>query len=177
MNSKAYILGFLCGILIVALCVGLRYFFKKKCHMNGNEYDECQRAIQGTGYKYAYFTAIIVIMLGGIIEALFDFQWCNLMMLALLGLWISLCVFITYCVIQNAYFSLRCRRKPIMIVMFLAGILNLIIGLCSAADSGLIENGHLNLYAGNLLTALCCIYLAVMMFCRTIWERRQEDFE
>ncbi|MBP3410413.1 MAG: hypothetical protein J6J78_09815 [Clostridia bacterium] len=178
MNSKAYILGFLCGLAVVVIAgLVLRYIFKKKCLIGSGEYDERQKAIQGTGYKYAYFTALAVILVGGIVESMLNLQWCSLMMLALLGLWISICVFITYCVIRDAYFSLRSRRKHIMIILLIASLVNLGIGLRNTLAYGIIENGQLGLNATNLLTGLCCIYLAAMMLVRTIWERRQEDAE
>lgn len=177
MHNKYYALGFLCGLAIVLICgLALRHIFKKKCLMTG-EYDERQKAIQGTGYKYAYLTAIFSILAGGIIEMLLGHSWCSLLMLALIGLWLSICVFITYCVIRDAYFALRSKRKPIMIALLAAGSINLAIGLRNTLAGGLLEGGQLNLNATNLLTGACCIYLGVMMLCRTIYERRTEENE
>ena len=63
MNSLSYILGFLCGIAVVALVVLLiRLVFKKKSWVLCGEYDERQKAIQGCGYKYAYFTLMIAVI-------------------------------------------------------------------------------------------------------------------
>lgn len=179
MNSKAYIMGFLCGLLCVAVVgIIIRKVFKKKLGVNGNEYDERQKAIQGTGYKLAYMTMLGVTIIGGIVENMLGITWCSLFTFALIGMWLSICVFITYCVIRDAYFSLRSRRKPLMIVMLAVGAVNLLIGLRNCIfEGGLFPNGRLELNFSNLLTGACCIYLGVMMLVRTIYERRREELE
>jgi len=176
MHSKTYMLGFICGLLVVAAAgIIIRMICKKKLGIGGNEYDERQKAIQGTGYKYAYLTMLGVVIIGGVIESLLGFAWCSLFTLALIALWISICVFITYCVIKDAYFSLRSRRKPLMIIMMAAGIINLAIGLRNCIfEGGIFPNGQLELNFSNLLTGAACIYLSLMMIARSIYERKQE---
>ena len=70
MNSPAYILGFFCGLLAVAVMMFLlRCVLKKKnVGLCSGEYDERQRAIQGLGYKYAFFTLLILVAVGGAVE-------------------------------------------------------------------------------------------------------------
>ena len=180
MKSTAYISGFLAGLAIVVLIVLIRVFLKRRLGAGvcGNEYDERQKAIQGAGYKYAYTTMLITMTLGGIIENLFGVEWASLFSFAIIGMWLSICVFVTYCVIKDAYFSLRSRRKPLLVISLAAGLINLGIGLRNCIfDGGLIENGHLDLNFTSLFTGVCCLYLGVMMVVRTIYERRMEESE
>jgi hypothetical protein len=41
----------------------------------------------------------------------------------------------------------------------------------------IIEGGMLSLNASNLLTGAGCLYLGIMMICRSIYERRAEENE
>ena len=175
MNNTAYMLGVLCGLAIVLIIgVVLRILNKnnKSC-----AYDERQEAIRGTGFKYAYFTALIVLFLGSIIEILMDATWCGLFTFALLAVWASICVFTTYCVIRDAYFTLRSRRKALIAIFIAAGAINLCIGIGHIIHGDIIEGGMLSLNAANLITGVGCLYLGVMMICRSLYERRMEDSE
>ena len=175
MNNTAYMIGVLCGLAIVLVIgVVLRIIHGKK---NACEYDERQEAIRGTGFKYAYFPALIVLFLGGIVEMLMDAAWCGLFTFALLAVWASICVFTTYCVIRDAYFTLRSRRKSLIAIFIAAGVINLCIGIEHIIRGDIIEGGVLSLNAANLITGAGCLYLGVMMLCRSLYESRMEDSE
>lgn len=175
MNNSAYILGFLCGLAIVLMIsVILRIRLRNK---QGYEYDERQEAIRGTGFKYAYFTALLVAVIGGIIETLTKKTWCGLFPFAMLILWSSLSVFITYCVLKDAYFTLRSKRKVLTAIFLIAAAINLYFGIESILSGEMIVNGALSLKATNLITGVSCFYLGVMMLVHSIHERRQEDAE
>lgn len=176
MNSTAYILGFVCGIAIVAIiCIAIRMIAARKDGKAPAEYDERQAAIRGKGFQLAYSTAIITLVLGGLAEMATGVAWCDLFVLAMIALWTSICVFTTYCVIKDAYFTLRTRRKPLMIILAAAGIINLAVSIMHIAEgSYIIEAERLSTGFVNLLTGACCLYLGVMMALWTLHERRQE---
>ena len=175
MKSTAYIVGFICGLAIVLVFgIVLRIINKKKSDC---EYDERQEAIRGTGFKYAYFTAMIVLITGGIAEMILVAAWCGLFTLAMIALWTSICVFTTYCVIKDAYFTLRARRKALIAIFIASGAINICLGLGHILDGTIIEGGMLSLNAVNLLTGAACLYLGIMMLCHGIYERRTEDTE
>ena len=91
MNTVPYILGFLCGLIVVAIvALLLRYVLKKKNGVLCGEYDERQKAIQGRGYKYAYFTLMIAVAAGGVFDAWLGVKWIELFPFAMLCLWLSL---------------------------------------------------------------------------------------
>ncbi len=175
MKSAPYILGFFCGLAIVLMIsVILRIKFKNK---KGYEYDERQEAIRGTGFKYAYFTAMLIAVIGGIVETMADKSWCSLFPFAMICLWASLCVFITYCVIKDAYFTLRSKRNLLIAIFFMAAAINLYFGIESIISGEIIVGGALGLNATNLITGASCLYLGAMMLLHSIHERRQEDAE
>ena len=178
MNSKAYILGFLAGIIIASICIVLRIIILKKTSENTHQYDERQAAIRGRGFQLAYFAAICILVLGGLLEMALGIAWCDLFVLAMIALWISICLFTTYCVVKDAYFTLRGHRKLLIAVMGAAGILNLFISLFHILEgSYIIEDSRLSTGFVNLLTGACCLYLAVFMLIWTLHERKLEAEE
>lgn len=174
MNSNAYIFGFIFGVIIVAIaCIIMRVVKRDK----SGEYDERQEAIRGRGFKLAYFTAIITLVLGGCAEILLDAVWCGLFSFAMLALWLSICVFTTYCVVKDAYFTLRSKRRVLIFIFFASSAINLYFGIRSIATGELLSGGMLSLYSVNLLSGVCCLYLGAMMIVRSLWERGREDVE
>lgn len=174
MNGHAYVYGLLCGIVVVAIVLLLMRLVR---HEKRDEYDERQEAVRGRGFKLAYFTAIITLVLGGCVEQLLGAAWCGLFSFAMLALWLSICVFTTYCVVKDAYFTLRSRRKALIFIFFAASAINLLIGVRSIVAGELLEGGVLSLYSVNLLCGACCLYLGAMMLIRSLWERSRGDME
>ena len=176
MKSLPYILGFLCGLAVVAIAVFLfRNVFKKKNWLICGEYDERQKAIQGRGYKYAYFTMMIVVVLGGLFDQGTGIKWIEQFPFAMLCLWLSLCVFVTYCIAKDAYVALHARRKVLIAVFVAAGGVNLAIALGEIlCGGGIVTAGRLNLGSSNLLTGAACLYIALALCVKAILERRQE---
>ena len=114
-------------------------------------------------------------VLGGLLEMALGKTWCDLFVLAMIALWISICVFTTYCVVKDAYFTLRSKRTLLIVIIGAASIINLCIstshivqGIC------IIENGRLSTGFVNLFTGVSCLDLAVMMTIRTFYERKME---
>ena len=179
MNSLSYILGFLCGIAVVALVVLLiRLVFKKKSWVLCGEYDERQKAIQGCGYKYAYFTLMIAVVAGGLFDAWTGIRWIVLFPFAVLCLWLSLCVFVTYCIAKDAYVALQAKRKVLILVFAVSALVNLGIALMEIfCGNGIITDGCLNLTSANLFTGMASLQIAIALGIRAIYERVRGDCE
>ena len=178
MNSIPYMIGFLCGIAVVALVVLLiRFVFKKKNGVLCGEYDERQRAVQGRGYKYAYFTLMIAVVAGGLFDAWTGIKWIELFPFAVLCLWLSLCVFVTYCIAKDAYVSFQAKRKVLILIFALSALVNLGIALMEIiCGNGIITDGCLNLTNANLFTGAASLQIALALCIRAIYERvRGED--
>lgn len=176
MHSKTYMLGFWCGIALVAVFATLfRVWMKKKSGKNAPDYDERQAAIRGKGFQLAYITALLVMIFGGTAELSFGVSWCNLFTFAMIALWSSICVFTSYCVVKDAYFTLRSQRKPLIIIMAAAAVINLVVSIGHIRSGTLLTpDGMLGTPFVNLITGAGCLYLAVFMLAWTLHERRQE---
>ena len=179
MKSTSYILGFLCGLAVVALIVLLlRLVLKKKDGVFCGEYDERQKAIQGRGYKYAYFTMMISIVAGGLFDACTGIKWIELFPFTILCLWISLCVFVTYCISKDAYVALQARRKVLIVIFMVSALMNLGIALMEIfCGNGILTNGCLNLSSANLFTGAASLQIAIALIVRAIYDRVRGECE
>ena len=179
MNPISYILGFLCGlVLVVLVALLLRYVFKKKNGVLCGEYDERQKAVQGCGYKYAYFTLMIAVAAGGVFDAWLGVKWIELFPFAMLCLWLSLCVFVTYCIAKDAYVSFQAKRKVLILIFALSALMNLGIALMEILHGdGIITGGCLNLTSANLFTGAASLQIAIALCIRAVYDRVQREDE
>lgn len=179
MKSKAYIMGFICGLILVAVLCFITAYIKKRIFGSvAEEYDERQQAIRGVGYKIAYLTAISIAVAGGLLDVIFDLHWVGLFPFAMFILWISICVFATYAILRDAYFTLRSRRGLLTICFLAVGVANLIIGICSIAlETGWMTDGKLNVECVNLLTGVCSFYLGCVLIYKHRHDLKLEEEE
>ncbi len=177
MKSTSYVLGFLCGLLAVAV-IGLllRFIFRKKPGFFGNKYDERQMAVQGVGYKYGFYALLIALVLGGVIENFAGRQLMTLMSFAVVCLWVGLTVFIAYCIRFDAYIAINAKRKPLLIAFVIAAVINLFLFAINVSRDGLTNaDGILNDCFGNLVTGAALLILCIVLVIREIRERRSEQ--
>ena len=175
MKSTSYILGFLCGLLVVA---AIRFIFRKKMNIFGNHYDERQLAIQGIGYKYGFYAIIIALVFGGVIEDMTGRRFMTLISFAICCLWIGLTVFITYCIHFDAYMALNTKRKPLLIIFIIVAVINLLLFALNVAHGGMVNaNAVLNDCFGNLVTGAALLILSASLIVREIREKRSEHDE
>lgn len=178
MKSSAYVLGVVCELALVALvCLIVKRVRKGDCLFSG-VYDERQRAVQGRAYKYAFFTLMTMLMLGGAVDVIFEFEMINLFIFAMLCLWPSLCVFATYCIVKDAYISLSARRATFITLFSVLGLINLAIGIAGVAiDGGFVTDGEMDIEIVNLCTGVACAYLSILMGAKALRDRRQGSVE
>lgn len=173
--NPTYIWGFLCGLGVVALaCILIRFVFRKKAWARCGEYDERQRAIQGQAYKYAFFTLLIALLLGGIAEEMAGVHPVDLFTFAVLCMWPALCVFATYCIVKDAYIALNARRRALIVLFLLIGAINIVIAV---TGDGFVCAGALDSSVTNLVTGIATFYVGGALCVKDVCERRRGDEE
>lgn len=168
MKSSVYAVGFAVGIMLTAIaCVVIRKLLKHKTKLFCNEYDERQRAIQGIGYKITYATMLILLVLCTLLSETLEGFPFGMQEIMFICIWIPLCVFVTYCIIKDAYLSLRTSRKSLLILWLAVGLLNIGIALYYI----ILDGGDRNCF-GNLLTGASLIYMSAVMIAKALAERK-----
>lgn len=119
-----------------------------------------------------------MLMPGGAVDVIFEFEMINPFIFAMLCLWPSLCVFATYCIVKDAYISLSARRATFITLFSVLGLINLAIGIAGVAiDGGFVTDGEMDIEIVNLCTGVACAYLSILMGAKALRDRRQGSVE
>ena len=171
--STSWILGFIVGILIVAIVCAVTAKLTRKKGVGKGKYDERQQAIRGMGYAIAYFTLLAYLGLWMVLRSL-EVPFFGESLSVLLGALLSIGVFVGYSIFHDAYFKASESPRAWIGILCATGILNLGIGVGrllrgeTIADR-LYENA--NLPVGALLVAM----LACMVIKRAMERRGEEE--
>lgn len=89
------------------------YFLKKKVIKNKCVYDERQELIRGIGYKYAFFSTILSLL----ILLLVEINFLDKLTYALISIFIGLSVLIIYSIFNDAYFTKNRTNKKLILTI------------------------------------------------------------
>ena len=152
--------GLLVGLIVAAIIMKLtKINGRMKC-----EYDERQSVIRGKGYKYGFFAFMICNFLHGMSYAAEITLPLDPAAFAVLSIIIALAVQISYCIWNDAYFSLNENKTRVLIVFAVIGIVNLVLGIFGLCEGRAIENGVLNFRCTNLFCGVLFLYIFCVLF-------------
>ena len=126
--STSWILGFIVGILIVAVVYGVMTRMARKKGSGKGQFDERQVAARGNAFKLAYVTLLIYLAAWMILRSL-EVPFFGEYMSALLGVLLSVGVFMGYAIFHDAYFKASESPRAWIGVLCVVGGLNLAIGI------------------------------------------------
>lgn len=161
--STSWVLGFIIGIMIVVVVstVAMRLAKKKGGACRG-QYDERQLAARGNAFKLAYYTLLIYLAVWMVLRSL-EVPFFSEYMSVLVGVLLSLGVFVGYAIFHDAYLKASESPKAWMGIIGAVGLLNTGIGVGrlfrgETLTERLYDNA--NLFVGLLLVAvLICIVI------------------
>lgn len=179
-SSIAYRMGYLIGmlfgvavgLLVVALCFKYVKIRKKGSNF---EYDERQQLARGNGFKYAYVTSIVyngVLCLLTITGIPLPVEQS---VLILIGILLSVLVYVIYCIQHDAYVSLNENANRLMIVFTVIGVMNTFIGVMHLIHGTMFADGVLTFHGINLLCGIFMLVVTVVLFAHTKLQSREEE--
>lgn len=174
-----WVLGFITGLLIVVTAsIIIRVVVKKK---NGTdkavEYDERQVLARGTAYSTAFFTSLIYMILCAMLDVM-EIKWAELNVQMFLGLFLSVTVFASICILKDAYFTASSKKLPLIVMFLLATVLNLFAFIMNIADGeSMITNGILNGNTINAGVAVMFIIILIVTIIKSIIDRKAVEEE
>ena len=166
------LVGVAVGLGVVAMCFKYVKIRKKE---SGFEYDERQELARGTGFKYAYVTSIVY---NGVL-CLFTATGITLpveqSVLIMVGILLSVLVYVIYCIQHDAYVSLNENANRLMIVFVILGGFNTMIGVMHLIHGTMFENGVFTFHGINLLCGIFLLLVAGVLFTHTKLQNREEE--
>ncbi len=160
MKSPYYVIGFICGILSVAIVSIILAKIAKKKNKN-IEYDERQQVIRGRAYKTGFKTFAVCEVLAMCNEIGFGFHFMDAGLLHFTILVISLLAFVIHAMWNDAYFQGKEKKVIWVIIMFVAVIFNLVCFFWRDKSTNFTEDGLMSYAFINLFCAFFCFVILI----------------
>jgi len=174
-KGREYKYGFVIGIVVAVLLMGVLIAVLRKGVCGNNQYDERQELIRGRAFKYGFFTMMFSNVIFLFLKMLEIKLFQNGEVLLVLSILLGVMIFASYCIWNDAYFALNDNRKSLMIMLALIGIFNTILGVQNVIEGNLIEGGSLAWRGSNLYCGLMLIEIFVVMFLKHLKDKKEEQ--
>lgn len=171
-------MGFILGVLVALLLVGVVFFATGRRYQGGRQYDERQKLAQGKAYKLALFTLIAYLAVGGFFDLMTGIRWCDLFTFVTIGLLLSVMVFAATCIRLDAYIPFSQNAMRTVWITGAIGLMNLITGVINLAIPGyIIVDGILTYRCVNLLCGILLVGISLATLIRARRASRDETGE
>ncbi|HBM99091.1 MAG TPA: hypothetical protein DD413_06660 [Ruminococcus sp.] len=164
--STAFYIGFIVGILIVAIVSLIS--IKRKCR---GQYDERQKAIQGVAYKFGFFAMFAYFIINGFICMEIG-EWLPIIDMNFIGLCFGIVCFAGYAIFNDAYLSLNSKPFKFSLFISFVAIINYVCFFINVMDGDTPEAFLLNLICAVFLTVIC-----FMIIIKVIIDKHNEKKE
>lgn len=158
------------GILLAVYMVK-RVIYRRK---SNHPYDERQLAVQGKAYKYAYFTAMIILVVEVMGDMMLGVMLLETNLLILFVVCISVAVFAITCIMKDAYVAPKTDMRMAWIVLGVIGIINVGMGVMDLVHHEVrIVGGTLVAFPTTLIAGVVLLMVVISYGIR----KRQSDKE
>lgn len=179
MNTKlnlGMLAGILCGIIVGTIIVILFLKLTKKDASVKCKFDERQELIRGRGFKYGFFTLLIYdAFVAFFYESLALNQYIDSILLHLIGIFIAILVYVSYCIWNEGYFSVNENPKKVLIGFAVIAVFNFLIGYMQLKDKGIFENGVLTYRCINLLCGFIFLIIFAQLLMKKLLIKAEEE--
>ena len=167
MYNSARMIGVTIGIivgLIVAIFI-IRYVNRNK--KLTTEYDEMQKQIRGEGYKYAFYTVMIL-------EAVLCVLPAEPYVVHFFAIFVGITVQACYCIWKGAYIGQNTNLKRYVILMAIVSVFNLYTAFMAWRTGELFADGKFQAPAVNLLCGLMFAVIGIVGLVKKVTDREEE---
>ena len=171
--STAWWMGFVVGILIVAVVCAIVAKVARRKGAGVGQYDERQQIARGKAFTWAYATLMVYLALWMILRSL-EVPFFMESLSVAIGALISIAVCVAYSVFHDAYFKASESPRAWIVIICAIGLLNTGIGLHHLLTGATLRERlyeNMNLFVGLLLVAT----LAFIVIKRAMDRHSAED--
>lgn len=172
--SEAWVVGFVCGLIAV---IAVFRLLARKLQADGAEktkYDERQLIERGKGYRIAFFSYVIFNIIFFVLDMALEVQ-IPVGFLLICGILVASAVHVVYCLFHEAYWGLNNNVKSYIIILIVAGVLNLVIGLVNGFSSNWYTDGVLGYSIYNLVVAVFLAVILIAMLLKYMKDKREVE--
>ncbi len=163
-------LGILVGVMIAA------WLLSRKAMKKNNEYDEMQLKIRAKGYQIGFYTALLLMM---IVILLYELNWLTVVtpgFAVYAALIVSVTVFSIYCILHDAFISIRGDGRSQIAVFSLVVLAEGFACVRYITDGELMKDGILTFDCGApALMFLCFLAILITLIVKTVRNRKEAE--
>ncbi len=141
-------------------------------------YDERQELIRGRAFKCGFVSALVTAAIIMWYNALEVISFLDMNMALMTVIFIGITVYAVYCIWNDAYFALNegGNHGGTIMIFFLMGMTNLIIGLNAVLDGEMLLEGTLTIRAAHFLIAVLAFSICITYWIKKfLWDRKEEQ--
>lgn len=170
-----YVAGVAAGVLVGILFI---FLFLKVTKTDGKmkcKYDERQNTARGNGFKYGFFTLMICNMLHAFAMDGDTVLPVDGSVIILISVMLGILVYVSYCIWNDAYFSLNENRRRVLILFGVIGVANLCLGIGSLHSGRAFTNGVLNVHSVNLFCGIMFLMIFTVLLVKRAAVKSDEE--
>ena len=169
--NTAWAIGFLVGILVVAIACAITMKLARKKGVKSTEFDERQVAARGRAFTLAYATLGLYLAAWIVLNSL-KLPFFATRLSVLIGLLLSVVVFAGYCIFSDAYFRTSDKPASWTGICGAIGLLNTGIGVWHAIDATTAQERWFENH--NLFVGIMILAVFVCLLVKRRMDRRSE---
>lgn len=166
-HSFWYIIGFLCGLAVVAIIGTI--LIKR----NGRpQYDERQELARGKAFKAAFFILLYYLTVTGILDLVWGIRFGDSFTSSFLGICLAAAVFACSCIRHDAYFSVNDKPRSMVTLFIILTVVNGAIGVINLLRYGFMPGGVLTTDSMNLICGAMSLVILIAILLKLAQDRR-----
>ena len=139
-----------------------------------NDYDERQILARGRAFMWGFFSLMICLMVYGLTDMLIE-PWCDTLTGCIICICVSLLVFASICIRQDAFAGIGRNRKRNLTVLLVLTAANLLFGVSHIIDGDLLRDGVLSFRSANLIVGITTGIVLVVYFVHGLCDRGEAE--
>lgn len=139
-----------------------------------NDYDERQILARGRAFMWGFFSLMICLMVYGLTDMLME-PWCDTLTGCIICICVSLLVFASICIRQDAFAGIGQKRKRNLTVLLVLTLANLLFGVTHIIDGDLLRDGVLSFRSVSLIVGITTGIVLVVYYVHGLHERGEAE--
>lgn len=139
-----------------------------------NDYDERQILARGRAFMWGFFSLMICLMVYGLTDMLME-PWCDTLTGCIICICVSLLVFASICIRQDAFAGIGQKRKRNLMVLLVLTLANLLFGVTHIIDGDLLRDGVLSFRSVSLIVGATTGIVLVVYYVHGLHERGEAE--
>ena len=141
---------------------------------NRDEYDERQVLARGRAFMWGFFTLMICLMVYGMLDMLID-RWCDTLTGCIICICVSLLVFASICIRQDAFAGIGKNRKRNLTVLLVLTLANMFFGVENITGGDVVRDGLLTFRSVSLIVGATTGVVLLIYWLHGLRDRGEEE--